>query len=428
MRYRSAALAALLLAAPAAAQEANPLNLWVLDLREPRPGEVAVGPPRPLTDNAWRNSQPSFTPDGRAVVFASQREGGQVDVYRVDLASGAETRLTDTPENENSPTMAEDGTLTALRWKPETLFTEFGPWRYDASGRPVGGILPGPDTVGYYARVDETTYALMRPATRFTVALHDLRTGRTTEVDGPAAPLPPQRIPGARAISFTRTDSAGRNVIRRVDVATGQASDVAPALPARTAHAWTPAGTLLMARGNRLYARRPGADADWREVAAFDHPRLRNATAYAVSPAGDRLVIYSTSTLPLHVLVRDLLVDGRGGGEVAAEMRRLEAAGALAEMEVQEGGLLAVVADWTAMGRAADAVEVGRAVVALRPASHGAQAALGGALRAAGDREGARAAYRRALELNPRADEGDRRAAEAVEKALRELEGAATVL
>ena len=38
----SSLAAALLLAAPAAAQEANPLNLWVLDLRETPDGAITL--------------------------------------------------------------------------------------------------------------------------------------------------------------------------------------------------------------------------------------------------------------------------------------------------------------------------------------------------------------------------------------------------
>jgi TolB protein len=409
--------ALLLAAAPLAAQDPNPLDLYVSDLRW-RDGRLEVGEPRRLTAGG-RNSQPSFTPDGRAIVFAGQRGGptSQTDVYRIDLATGAETQVTRTPENENSPTVEPNGELLAVRWKPETLFREYGPWVYGPDGVPRRGLLPGPDTVGYYVRLDRGTFALMRPMTRFRVALFDVRTGRTTDVEGPAAPLPPQRVPGARAFTFTRTDSAGRNVIRRVEVASRRVSDVAPTVPGRTAHAWTPGGVLLMGRGNTLYALDPRRGTSWTPVRSFASPALQNLTAYAVSPRGDRLVFLSTARVPLEVVLRDSLQAGRTGAEAAAVGRALAAGGSVA---VAEGGLLALGGDWLAWGRTADAAEVFALAAELFPRSFRAQARLGDALRAT-DRARAAAAYRRALELNPRSTDDERAAAAEAERRLGEL-------
>ena len=42
---------------------------------------LRIGTPRNLTSDRGRNSQPSFTPDGRAIVFSAVRDStGQGDV------------------------------------------------------------------------------------------------------------------------------------------------------------------------------------------------------------------------------------------------------------------------------------------------------------------------------------------------------------
>jgi TolB protein len=51
---------------------------------------------------------PRFSPDGRAVVF-SLAQGANTDIYRLDLASGTTTRLTNTPAIETSPSFSPDG-------------------------------------------------------------------------------------------------------------------------------------------------------------------------------------------------------------------------------------------------------------------------------------------------------------------------------
>ncbi|MEM1360565.1 MAG: Tol-Pal system beta propeller repeat protein TolB [Pseudomonadota bacterium] len=51
---------------------------------------------------------PRFTPDGNSVLF-SLAERGNTDLYRLDLASGTRTRLTNAPSIETAPSYAPDG-------------------------------------------------------------------------------------------------------------------------------------------------------------------------------------------------------------------------------------------------------------------------------------------------------------------------------
>src|SRR3982751_5605314 len=122
--------AALALPAAAAAQAPNPVNLWSVPLSW-RGDRLVAGAPVKLTHDEGINSQPSFEPDGRAIVFSGLRDSGpdaRSDIYRIDLGTREETRITHTTENENSPTYTPRGELVAIRWKPETLFREYGLW------------------------------------------------------------------------------------------------------------------------------------------------------------------------------------------------------------------------------------------------------------------------------------------------------------
>ena len=285
----------LLIAATASAQSTVPVNLYVADLTYDG-GSVHVGAPRKLTADRGINSQPSFTPDGKSILFVRRDSAnGQGDVYRINLASGAETRITSTPEMENSPTVLPDGKLMVIRWTPSTLFREWGPWIYDMNGTPVKGLLPGPDTVGYYVRLDSVTFAMMRPKSVGAIAIFDARKGTMTDLDFHPANLPPQKIPGQRAISYTRVDSVGGNRIRRLDLLTHDTTEIAAAQPRRVVHAWTLRGTIIMGNGNAIFALTPPART-WTQVASFTDPELQEVNAYVVSPAGDKLILISPVT------------------------------------------------------------------------------------------------------------------------------------
>jgi hypothetical protein len=193
---------------------------------------------------------------------------------------------------ENSPTILSDGSLMVIRWTPETLFKEWGPWIYDMKGTPVKGVLPGPDTVGYFMPLDSVTFAMLRPKNISAVSIFDRRTGTMTDYDFRAANLPPQRIPGQRAISYTRVDSVGGNRIRRLDLVTHDTTEIAPALTRKTVHAWTPRGTIIMGKQNVIFTLTPPAK-EWTQVAAFTDPELQDMNTYVVSPRGDKLIIIS---------------------------------------------------------------------------------------------------------------------------------------
>ena len=406
----------------AVASAQNPTNLWVVDLKWTG-NRLTVGVPVKLTHDDGTNSQPSFTPDGRAIVFSAQRDtgaGARSDIYRIDLASRKETRVTHTPENENSPTVNERGEYVAVRWQPATLFKQFGPWVYSADGTPVRGVLRAPDTTGYYTPLPNGDYALTRPKSKtFSLGLFDAKTGAIVDVDSGLPALPAQRVPGERALTYVRIDSAdAHNVIRRIDLATRQTSTLGPTLIGRTAHAWVPGhGMILMAKGNVLYAR-SATDTIWRPVGSFDNPELRNATAYVVSPRGDKLILTAPKRLTLAVVLRDSLEAGRSGADVAALVNAWRDAGKLADVDVSEGAIITLGDDRLRKKRMADAVAIHTLAAALFPKSYRALDRLGDAQRAGGDTASAITSYRKALELNPKGTDAERAAAAATEKKI----------
>ncbi len=92
--------------------EGEGTGLWIIGTdgnglrRLTRPGRAA----------AWvRDLRPAFAPDGKTVVFASNRDArseddaADLDIYALDLASGAVTRLTRDPGVADDPCYSPDG-------------------------------------------------------------------------------------------------------------------------------------------------------------------------------------------------------------------------------------------------------------------------------------------------------------------------------
>jgi hypothetical protein len=399
-------------------------NLWSVGLTWRNDVLVAGAPVRITRDSVGGPSQPSFTPDGRALLYTATRDTGanaRSDIYRMDLASGIETRVTRTPENENSPTMNTRGEIAAVRWQPATLFKEMGVWFYKSDGTPLRELLPVPDTVGYYTELRDGRVVLVQPRNAiWTLALFDPKTKRTTIIDSAISAVV-REVPGERAISYVKTtaDSLRTPIdIRKYDLATGRITTLAPVHRGASNHVWASRNTLVMAQGNGLVARRVGRDTAWVRVATFTEPELRQATAAAANTQGDRIVLISPRRASLAVVVNDSLDAGRSGAAVTDMVRALRTSGRIADYNAAEGVVVGLVTTSITRRTPGDALALAQLAVEMFPTSHRAFAALGDAQRASGDTAAATTSWRKALELNPRASNADRAAAAVVERKL----------
>ena len=256
-------------------------------------GALKIGTPRNISNSAGYDNQPSFTPDGGAILFASARGGAATDIYRFDLATGAVRQVTATPESEYSPTVMPDGRhISVVRVEADGTQRL---WRFALDGSQPALVLPDVKPVGYHAWIDDRRLALFVLGEPPTLQVVDSRGGRP-ELVAKDIGRSLHRIPKG-GLSFVQIDQAAGGpsptlTIMEFDGEARVARRLIQAMPGTTEAdlAWTPDGTLLMARGGTLYMWRRG-DVSWTAAADLAALGLRGVTRLAVSPAGDRLAI-----------------------------------------------------------------------------------------------------------------------------------------
>lgn len=275
------------LAGPLLGQAPPATDLYLAPL-EAHAGVVHVGRATPITNRDGYDNEPSFTPDGTAILYTSIDATGQADVYRYDLQTRRTSRLTRTaPESEYSAMVMPGGhRFSVVRVEADSTQRL---WSFDLSGGDPRLLVPGLKPVGYYAWADAHTlavYVLGPPATLHVV---DVATGADrTVARGIGRSI--QRIPGRHAVSFVQELGGGRTRIAALSLTDDSIVPLVVAPDGGDFHAWTPDGTLLMAHGSQLLAWRPGATG-WRVVADLAGSGVHGITRLAVSPDGRHLAI-----------------------------------------------------------------------------------------------------------------------------------------
>lgn len=291
-RARGRRLGALLLAtltgAPLAAQGGTEVFLAPLTTTA---GRLTVGMPVNVTSRPGYDNQPFFTPDGRALLFASARDG-QTDVMRLDLASRAVTPVTRTPQNEYSPTVTPDGRGFTVIFDTTQYLA-----RYDLDGTGRRLLFEQVRPVGYHAWLDDHRAILFVLGDTMTLQLADTRGGEAATLAWNIG-RSLHRIPGRATGSFLQQMPDGARYLMEVDPAARTVRPLGRALDGSQDLAWTPEGAVLMARGNALYEWHPLRGGPWRLVARFDDPGLARLSRLAVSHDGAWLALVADEPAP----------------------------------------------------------------------------------------------------------------------------------
>lgn len=131
----------------AAAAAQNGTEIWMADIVA-RNGQVSFANVRRVTDRPGYDNQPRFTVDGRSILYSSNR-GGQTDIWRYDIGTGAHQAVTNTPESEYSPTEVPEGRgrLAVVRVERDSTQRI---WTLAPDGTDFRVLAPDLRGVGYY--------------------------------------------------------------------------------------------------------------------------------------------------------------------------------------------------------------------------------------------------------------------------------------
>ena len=273
----------------------------------------AVAPPSyysavPLTSEAGAQVCPSFSPDGKRVVFSWDGEGqDNFDIYVKQIGGGAPLRLTSDPRPDLSPAWSPDGrSIAFIRFSPDNtgevlLMPSLG--GRERRLAQVAAFYAGYRNLRMLAWSTDGKWLAVPDAStgvRSGLSLLSLETGEKRRLTDPPTTyddFEPAFSPDGTHLAFVRCASAAAGDVYVLEMSHDMRVRGAPMRLTfdhrpNSSPVWTHDGRSLLFTRYDL----PGRHSLWK-ITLSSPPRLApvpisadNASALAISPRGDRLV------------------------------------------------------------------------------------------------------------------------------------------
>ena len=277
-------LIAVCAAMPLGAQGSTDIYLAPLSMQNGRP---VIGAPVNLTNRPGYDNQPSFTPDSRAILYTSTREDKQSDIYKIDIATKAITRVTTTPESEYSATVMPGGKrFSVIRVERDSTQRL---WAVPLDNSPSTVVLERIKPVGYHTWANDTLLALFVLGSPNTLQLASTTTGRGDTITTSIGRSLHTTRDGQ--VSFVHKVSNEEWWLTLLDPKTKQQKRLVR-MPRRVEdYSWTPDGLVLIGEGSVLKSFDPQRGGDWETVADLAPHGVTGITRLSVSPRGDAVAV-----------------------------------------------------------------------------------------------------------------------------------------
>ena len=289
VRFLRLVLPILLLRAGESLGQAPPdADIYLVDLTYGNQG-IQAGSPVNITQRKGYDNQPSFTPDGKSILYTSMRDDGQTDIYRFNLLSGKTVPLTQTPEGEYSPMVTPDTAYFSVIRVESDKTQRLWKFPISGTGEPTL-VLENVKPVGYHCWLTPDSLALFILGSPNSLQFARVSTGDTARMwESIGRSL--HKIPGKNALSFVHKRTAIDWEIKQFDLQTNLFTVIAPTLSGSEDFVWTPDGLLLMGQGANLYVFNPKTDLRWTLLADFSSVGIKQITRLAIDRIGKKLAL-----------------------------------------------------------------------------------------------------------------------------------------
>ena len=273
-------------------------NIYLFDLVTTDSDGYNLTQPKFLTNfNAsGYNNQPAFIDNDEMMLTVQVPGEKQTDIYHLDLTNKIKTRFTGTYESEysaeyvpNRTNSKTDFQVSCVRVATDENQTQYL-WQYPYDRSSEGSaILEDLTGVGYYAWSSRNKLALFIVGEPHTLVAVDLGTNDQTTITSKVGRCL-RRFPNGD-IAFVHMIDEKTWLLKRLNMSTYQPELITAMLEGVEDFTLLKDGTVLMAKGSKIYKFNRAKDISWKEVANLSHLGLRNISRMTVNANGDKIAL-----------------------------------------------------------------------------------------------------------------------------------------
>jgi hypothetical protein len=259
-------------------------DIWLTDLVDGEPQQ-----PQKINPGSGYNNQPHFSVDGGVIYYTSEQPGTdsavQTDVVAYNLASAATTNISNSEENEYSPTpIPGRNEISVIKGQRQLLVA------IDIESGEARVIFPAIEPVGYHGWFDEQEVAMFILGDTFTMETAKLSDESATVVaDNIGRTF--RKHPDTNEMLFVDKNTKPWQ-ISAYDPQSKTIRVIMPMFPQNEDFTVDSEGVFWTGNGSRLYQRSTDDDR-WNLVADFSATGIDNITRLAIDPTDSKIALVS---------------------------------------------------------------------------------------------------------------------------------------
>jgi hypothetical protein len=203
-----------------------------------------------ISNNSGYDNQPFFTESSETLLFVSNRDGKQTDVYEYDLNTNKTIQLTKTAHSEYSPKTIDN---TSISFVSEGGNPYQSVWKLNRSTGKSTWLLNSKEPVGYYSANSQTGDVLFWSRYGWSVQYLNIKRDQARFVSGNVIPSSPQQIPNSDNFSFVHRQTNGEVWIKSFNPNNFAIIPLAPMEGTNYDYTWAPNGDMLRVEQKQLF-------------------------------------------------------------------------------------------------------------------------------------------------------------------------------
>ena len=247
--------------------------------------KYAIANPVNISNNPGCDNQPSFTKNGRSVLFASTRNG-QTDIVSYNIRNGKKKWLTDTDGGEYSPLqIGSSNAFSAIRLDPDGHQRLYKYSMYSGKSK----VLVKDLKIGYHCWTGRGRLVSFVLGDPHTLQLNNIKLNKNKIMDDTIGRTI-LKLPKSTRVAYISKKNE-QWMINTIDPNSGEIKKMIYTLDGSEDFAITHSGVLIMGKGSELYNFDPYNHSDWVKIGDVSNFGLDGITRIAVSPKADKIVI-----------------------------------------------------------------------------------------------------------------------------------------